>query len=129
MKILGVSSMGGFSGGGGSYFLEALARINEVRSNNIKLSKLQILGDLIRAFSPYPNPYEKFPKSFFPYHKNVGGFIERTQNCERKIEKMAWKPDTVLQLGVYFSPFTMTGKNACPYACYVDATSKMAERE
>lgn len=40
---------------------------------------------------------------------------------------MAWKPDIVLQLGVYLSP--TTGKNAFPYACYIDATSKMAERE
>lgn len=77
MKILGVDSTGGFSGGGGSYFFKALARTNEVRPIFIKLSKFQFLGDQIRSFSPYPKPYEKFPWSFFPYHKNVGSFIKR----------------------------------------------------
>ncbi|MGD0072565.1 MAG: hypothetical protein ABSB71_13515 [Candidatus Bathyarchaeia archaeon] len=127
MKILGVDSVGGISGGGSFYFFKALARIHEVRSMIVKLSKFEILGDRVRAFRPYPNPYEKFPWSFFPYNKNVGSFIKRTQICERKIEEIAWKPNMVLQLGVYLSP-TMR-KNACPHACYIDATSKMAERE
>jgi hypothetical protein len=106
VKILGVDSVGGIAGGGSFYFFKALARTNEVRSIIIKLSKFEFFGDRIRAFRPYPIPYEKFPWSFFPYNKNTGSFIKRTQICERKIEKMAWKPDIVLQLGVYLSSTT-----------------------
>ena len=127
MKILGVESVGGISGGGNSYFFRALARIHDVRSLEIKLSKFDFLRDRMRAFSPYPNRNEKFPGSFFPYNKNTWSFIKRTQICERKIKKMAWKPDIVLQLGLFLSPTTR--KNAFPYTCYVDSTSKMSERE
>ncbi len=127
MKILGVDSTGGFSGGGGSYFFKALSQINEVRSIFVKLSKFQFFEELARSFRPYPSPNEKFPWAFFPYHKTAGSFVRRTLNCERMIERMQWKPDVVLQLGVYLSP-TM-GKKTFPYACYIDATSKMAERE
>ena len=129
MKILVVDSYAGLSGEGSLHFFKALARINEVRSIYIDLSKPERLGDLIRSFSPYPYPNreDEFPWSFFPYRRNVGSFIKRTQNCERKIESMSWKPDRILQLGLYHSPTTR--KNAYPYACYIDATSKIAARE
>ncbi len=125
MRILGVDSPGGISGGGSFYLFKALGKTNEVRSITVKLSKLQFLEDLVRSFSPYPNPYAGFPESIFPNHKNVGSFIARTQNYELSFRRMVWKPDVVLQLGVYLS----TGTNALPYTCYIDATSKMAERE
>lgn len=127
MKILVVCSTGGISGGGDSYLLRALARIHNVRSLEIKLSRLNFLGDRMRAFSPYPNPYERFPGSFFPNNKNTWSYMKRTQICERKIKEMAWRPDIVLQLGLYLSPTTR--KSAYPYACYVDSTSRMSERE
>ncbi len=127
MKILGVESVGGISGGGSRYLFKALSKFNQVNSISIKFSKFQFLEDRIRAFRPYPNSNEKFPWSFFPYNKNAGSFIKRTQICESRIEKMAWKPDVVLQLGVYLSP-TM-GKNPIKYSCYIDATSKMTEKE
>jgi glycosyltransferase involved in cell wall biosynthesis len=125
MRIFGVNSTGGFSGGGGSYFFKALGRRNEVKSTFIQLSKFDFCGDLVRSFRPYPNPYEKLPWSFFPYHKNIGSFLRRTQICERKIKNLTWKPDMVLQLGVYLSPFS--GNSTFPYSCYIDATSKTAE--
>jgi glycosyltransferase involved in cell wall biosynthesis len=127
VKILVVCSTGGISGGGDLYFLRALARIHDVRSLEIKLSRFNFLRDRMRAFSPYPNPYERFPGSFFPNNKNTWSFMKRTQICERKIEKMTWRPDIVLQLGLYLSPTTR--KNAFPYTCYVDSTSKVSERE
>jgi len=122
-----VDSTGGISGKGKLYLLKALARTNEARSTVIKLSKLELLQDRIRAFSPHINPYEKFPWTFFPYNKSAESFIIRTQISQRTIESMAWKPDVILQLGVYMSPSMR--KNGYPYTCYVDTTSRIVEKE
>lgn len=137
MKILAVYTFGGISGGGNSYFFRALARTHNVRSLEIELSGFNFLGHLMRTFGPYPDRYEedadlrgKFPLALFPYIRNAGSFIKRTQICERKIKKMTWKPDIVLQMGVFNSVCApTTRKNAFPYACYVDSTSKMSDRE